>query len=190
MGWFLQFMKHEEFPLLSIRCRCLKFRGKRCINSHESHLKTPPFPCTRQSLFMKEKQEQGISLPEWACLFAGVIFVPQWSTSDPFFFLGGEVGSIVGRINITILYYVFASCCSAYFQFRVWPYLHVMDMILIFMIVCSCEVSKTSKTVTEKKCHLYTHTHAKQLPASQRHASDTFRSRELPTGSPLQMSWW
>ena len=54
------------------------------------------------------------------------------------------------------------------------------------MIVCSCEVSKTSKTVTEKMPS--EPTHAKQLPASQRHALDTFRSRELPTGSPLQMS--
>lgn len=50
---------------------------------HVSHLNSV-FSRPRQSLFLKERQS--ISLPEWACLFAGVICVPQWSTFDQFFF--------------------------------------------------------------------------------------------------------
>lgn len=52
---------------------------------HVSHLNSV-FSRPRQSLFLKERQS--ISLPEWACLFAGVICVPQWSTFDTFFFRG------------------------------------------------------------------------------------------------------
>lgn len=129
--------KHEEFPLeyqicLSIRRYLLMWR-----DSPSFEASTPPFPapgnhCSwrrdRASLFQNGHAfllESFVYLSDqhltFFCFCGEWVF--EWISCSYKWFdqVGHEVALIVGRRNISILYYLIASCCRADSQFRVWP---------------------------------------------------------------------